>query len=147
MTTETQAVDPMLHFTVRKRLQIHRQVFVERLDPTNRKIRDKRIESYGDAMGRMSIDLPPDEVKMYAHALEPTDERSAAALEALHFKQPVRAQELSHETQSSIAMVAAVISALREAGALSKIPDGPTADIQAIMTAKASRSQKPRSEE
>jgi hypothetical protein len=116
MTDIQTTVEP-LRFTVRDRLQIHRQVVLERWDGTQ-KIRDARVESYGSTFGRTTIELMPDEVKTYAHALEPIGERSAAALEALHFKPPVRAPDINHEHARIAHAVAATISALDKAGLL-----------------------------
>jgi hypothetical protein len=119
MVANQTASEP-LRFNVRPRLQIHRPITVTRYDG-QKQITDSRVESYGDAFGRTSIELPPDELRLYAASLEPTDERSTAALEALHFRPPARAAEVNHEHERIATTVAATIRALAEAGYL-KVP-------------------------
>lgn len=110
-------MDDSLHFKVRAGLVIHRRIFTDRHEG-RRKVRDVRTESYGSGFGVTMIDLPPSEVPMFAHALEPTDERSAGALEALHFRPPVRAQEVSFEQRLAAQVATATIQALIAAGLL-----------------------------
>jgi hypothetical protein len=107
-----------LRFKVRAQLQVHRRVVTERRDMNGKKTRDVRIETYGDTFGRTTIELPPEEVPLYAQALEPTDEASAAALEALHHVPPAREPEVNHEAARIAETVTATIKALIEAGVL-----------------------------
>jgi hypothetical protein len=109
-------VEP-LRFRVRDGLVVHRKSLFKRKE-VGREISEPRTESYGDAFSRSSIDLRPDELKTYAHALEPTDERSAAALTALHFKLPERAEEVSYEARLATQVASATIQALIAAGML-----------------------------
>jgi len=77
-----------------------------------------QISSHGRAFGSTAVSLEPHEVRAHAHSLEPTDAASAAALEALHVKPPVRGPELSYEQQIRQAAVADTMRSLIESGLL-----------------------------
>jgi hypothetical protein len=71
-----------LRFTVRAPFVVHR---VRLVDRANGRGKDQRVDSFHASE---AVALRADEVRLHAHALEPTDGPSRAALEALHFTAP-----------------------------------------------------------
>ena len=107
-------------FRIRAGLAVHRKRLIKRQDGA-RTITEPQSEAYGDAFGRSTVELRPAEIASYAHALEPLDDRGAAALEALRFRPPVRVEETTDESQLARQVEALTIKALLAAGLL-KLP-------------------------
>jgi hypothetical protein len=109
-----------LNFRVRHGHAIHLRTLVDTGEGRGR--RDVRVESFGRSFGRDLVQLSADQVRVYAHALEPVDPQSAAALEALVFRPAPRdASAVSERDQERTAIASAVIAALAEAGMLKKV--------------------------
>ncbi|HZV93213.1 MAG TPA: hypothetical protein VFF72_08345 [Caldimonas sp.] len=104
-----------LSFRVRHGLCVHRQRIVK-IQTGRSAVSTAEVVSFGAPFGRDTVDLEPGEVKRYAHALEPTCEAGARALQALHRQAPPVATE--DETPREARIVAAVVAKLIAAGAL-----------------------------
>lgn len=110
---------PMV-FTVRKGLIVHRQVTVERFDG-RRTISAKSLQSHVGGTDTATVELTAVELRLHAHAVEATDDRSADALAALHYVPPAPSQEAvrvraNAELEAQDRIVAGVTRALIGAG-------------------------------
>lgn len=110
-----------LRFRVRPGLSVHRERW-DRRSAGGLTIRDKTIDSFGVRFGQPIVDLLPDEVVKHAHALEPTDEASTAALEKLHFRAHPEAAVIDPREAAAIAAAQATVRALVEAGLIVGLP-------------------------
>ena len=105
-----------LQFRVRKGLALHRKRLMKR-DEGTRVVTQVQIDSFFyDKTRKSVVELTDAEVSTYAHVLEPANARSAAALDALHYRPPVREPEVSYEQQLIAKVVAATVQALVSAG-------------------------------
>jgi len=124
--SQVQTAEP-LSFRVRAGLVVHRTRLVRRNEGGGRTVKSQQTDSfYGvvptqEQPAGCTVDLLPDEVRLHAHALEPTDERGAAALAALHHRPPVKApdpQELAQSEQLKTQITAGVMAELLRLGVL-----------------------------
>jgi len=113
-----QEAQQLLNFRVRDGLVVHRRRRITRSGANGRSFSEFQISSHGKTFGNTAIALEPDEVRAYAHALEPTDEASAAALQALHFRPRIEEPSLSYEQK----IVNRTIQSLVAAGLLKAAP-------------------------
>jgi len=113
----------ILKFRVRSGLVVHRERSITEQRGRATVSRAERV-SFGAAFGNPIVELLPDEVRSYAHALEPVPvqendpasvqahEAGAKALAALHHRPPAQSEQPDLIMQVAAASALAVLKAL-----------------------------------